>query len=181
MPLVPPPEDFASRDTRLIEHFGENLPLNCGLSWPVEIRYIDRQPWDTTPSEGRNRMWIRPPRPTTDAMASTALLLFASDLTMFEPVIARHDLRWEDLIGGAKMFGATLDHSFWLHKEVVFDDWLLHVQESTVAANGRGFATGRFFTRAGDLVASVAQEVVIKPAHRPDASTPPTSSSPEEL
>jgi acyl-CoA thioesterase II len=178
MPTVPPPEDFASRDSRMLEHFGDNLPLNSGLSWPVEIRYVDREPWESRASNGRNRMWVRTPRPIrTDATRNAALLLFASDLTMFEPVIARHDLRWEDLIGGTRMFGATLDHSFWLHKDVVFDDWLLHVQESTVAANGRGFATGRFYTRGGELVASVAQEVVIKPIHRPHATTTRASSA----
>lgn len=167
MPTVPAPEDLPSRDARMLEHYGNNLPLNAGLAWPVEIRYVDREPWETTKSNGRNQMWIRLPRSVgADPLLNAALLLFASDLTMFEPVIARHDLSWEDLIDASSMFGATLDHSFWLHIDVVFDDWLLHVHESTVAANGRGFTTGRFFTRAGDLVASVAQEIVIKRVHQ---------------
>ena len=153
MPVVPPPEVFASRDDRLLDHYRGDPPVNSGFGWPVEIRYIDREPWSVAPSAGRNRMWIRlrqeadVAESTTSTLMSAALLVFASDLTMFEPVIARHDIAWDELIRGETMFGATLDHSFWLHREFVFDDWLLHVQESTVAASGRGLTTGRFYAR----------------------------------
>jgi acyl-CoA thioesterase-2 len=172
MPSVAPPEDFESRDDRLRAHFGGDLPANSGVGWPVEIRYVDREPWARQPSDGRNRMWMRvrpssdAPGAATDSSTSAAMLLFASDLTMFEPVIARHDIAWEELIAGTTMFGATLDHSVWLHREFVFDDWLLHVHESTVAAHGRGLTTGRFYSRDGELVASVAQEIVVK-SNRP--------------
>jgi acyl-CoA thioesterase II len=178
MPAVAPPEDFESRDDRLRSHYHGDPPANAGVGWPVEIRYVDREPWSRQPSDGRNRMWIRvrPRAEATDrgspvlrsegstsaALTSAASLLFASDLTMFEPVIARHDIAWDELIAGTTMFGATLDHSFWLHREFTFDDWLLHVHESTVAANGRGLTTGRFYSRDGELVASVAQEIVVK-------------------
>ena len=168
MPAVPPPEVFASRDDRLLDHYRGDPPVNSGFGWPVEIRYIDREPWSVAPSAGRNRMWIRlrqeadVTESTTSTLMSAALLVFTSDLTMFEPVIARHDIAWDELIRGETMFGATLDHSFWLHREFVFDDWLLHVQESTVAASGRGLTTGRFYARDGRLVASVAQEIMVK-------------------
>lgn len=168
MPSVGPPEAFESRDNRLLDHYRGDPPVNSGLGWPIEIRYVDREPWARQASDGRNRMWIRvrPPsdrsEPSPDASTSAAMLLFASDLTMFEPVIARHDIAWDELIAGTTMFGATLDHSVWLHREFAFDDWLLHVHESTVAAHGRGLATGRFYSRDGALVGSVAQEILVK-------------------
>lgn len=168
MPSVAPPEDFESRDDRLRAHYRGDPPANSGVGWPVEIRYVDREPWTGQTSDGRNRMWMRvrpssdAPEAAPDALTSAATLLFASDLTMFEPVIARHGIAWEELIAGTTMFGATLDHSVWLHREFVFDDWLLHMQESTAAAHGRGLTTGRFYSRDGELVASVAQEIVVK-------------------
>jgi acyl-CoA thioesterase-2 len=93
-----------------------------------------------------------------------ALLLYASDLTMADAVTVQHPIRWEDLIAGRDYFGASLDHAFWLHAPARMDDWLLHEQESSRAADGRGFATGRFFDRSGVLVASVAQEIFIRAA-----------------
>jgi acyl-CoA thioesterase II len=174
MPSVPPPEDFESRDDRLRAHYRGDPPANSGVGWPVEIRYVDREPWVRQPSDGRNRMWIRvrpadASEPDPGALTSAAMLVFASDLTMFEPIIARHDIAWDELIAGTTMFGATLDHSIWLHREFVFDDWLLHVHESTVAAHGRGLTTGRFYSRDGELVGSVAQEIVVK-TNRPEGA-----------
>jgi acyl-CoA thioesterase-2 len=97
-----------------------------------------------------------------DPLLQSCLLLYASDLTMADAVTNQHPIVWEDLIAARGLFGASLDHAFWLHAPARIDDWLLHVQESTRAADGRGFATGRFFDRAGRLVASVAQEIFIK-------------------
>ena len=81
---------------------------------------------------------------------------------MADAVTAQHPIRWEDLIAARGLFGASLDHAFWLHAPARVDRWLLHVQESSRAADGRGLATGRFFDAAGTLVASVAQEIFIK-------------------
>jgi acyl-CoA thioesterase-2 len=81
---------------------------------------------------------------------------------MADAVTAQHPIVWENLIAARGLFGASLDHAFWLHVPVRLDRWLLHVQESTRAAGGRGFTTGRFFDRSGVLVASVAQEIFIK-------------------
>jgi acyl-CoA thioesterase-2 len=167
MPETPPPEAVTPRDVALIElHGADRLPRNSGVPWPIDIRHVDRAPWDGGAGDGRHRVWMRVDEPVgDDPLLHAALLLYASDLTMADAYTARHPIVWEDLIAGRGLFGASLDHAFWLHAPVRIDDWLLHVQESTRAADGRGFTTGRFFDRAGLLVASVAQEIFIKTAN----------------
>lgn len=163
MPETPGPESVTSRDRELLDIYGENLPLNAGVPWPVDLRHVDRRPWDAEPGEGTQRVWMRADEILSDdPLLHAALLLYASDLTMAESITARHPIEWEELISGRRMFGASLDHAFWLHIPVRADEWLLHVQESSRAADGRGLCTGRFFDRSGTLVASVAQEIFIK-------------------
>lgn len=163
MPEAPAPEELTSRDEELIALHGDALPLNAGVPWPIDIRHVNRRPWDTTIGEGRNLLWMRADGALPkDPLLHACLLLYASDLTMSEAAIAQHPIRWEDLIAARGLFGASLDHSFWLHQPVRFDDWLLHVQESSRGGNGRGFTTGRFFDRDGRLIASVAQEIFIR-------------------
>jgi len=58
---------------------------------------------------------------------------------------------------------ASLDHAMWFHRPFRADEWLLYAQESPSASGARGLATGRLFTRAGRLVASVAQEGLMRP------------------
>jgi acyl-CoA thioesterase-2 len=166
MPDAPPPELVMPRDVALIERHGAgNLPRNSGVPWPIDIRHVDRPPWQGGEGDGRHRVWMRVDEDVgDDPLRHAALLLYASDLTMADAYTVRHPIIWEDLIAGNGLFGASLDHAFWLHAPVRVDDWLLHVQESTRAADGRGLATGRFFDRAGTLVASVAQEIFIKTA-----------------
>ena len=81
-----------------------------------------------------------------------------------EPVAFPHNTAatpvWEQLSRG-EMRGATLEHTIWFHRPARVDEWLLHEQESPVADDSRGLATGRFYTAAGVLVATVAQEVAI--------------------
>jgi acyl-CoA thioesterase-2 len=162
-PKAPPPETVPPRDAALIAMHGDNLPLNAGVPWPIDLRHVDQPPWERRIGDGRQRVWMRvdeelPDDPTLHA----ALLLFASDLTLSDAVTNQHPIVWEDLIAARGLFGASLDHAVWLHAPARLDRWLLHVQESTRAADGRGFATGRFFDAAGALVASVAQEIFIK-------------------
>ncbi|WP_243844269.1 acyl-CoA thioesterase II [Salinibacterium sp. ZJ454] len=87
-----------------------------------------------------------------------AALAYGSDYTLLEPVLRRHGIPW--LTEGLKI--ASLDHAMWWHRFARADDWLLYVQESPSASGGRGLAVGRMFTRDGVLVASVAQEGMIR-------------------
>lgn len=96
--------------------------------------------------------------PARHAAAHRAALALASDFTLLEPVIQHHDLS----LSTPDVAVASLDHSLWWHTEGCLDDWILYVQESPWAGRGRGFACGRLFDRNGLLLASVAQEGLVR-------------------
>jgi acyl-CoA thioesterase-2 len=87
-----------------------------------------------------------------------AAFAYASDFTILESNLRRHGVPWAT--PGLRI--ASLDHAMWWHRPARVDDWLLYVQESPTARGGRGLATGRIYTRDGALVASVAQEVMVR-------------------
>lgn len=163
MPDAPPPEQVVPRDVALIALHDGDLPKNVGVPWPLDLRHVDQPPWERRIGDGRHRVWMRADEDLPDdPLLHACLLLYASDLTMADAVTNQHPIVWEDLIAARGLFGASLDHAFWLHAPARIDRWLLHVQESTRAADGRGLTTGRFYDRDGTLVASVAQEIFIK-------------------
>ena len=87
-----------------------------------------------------------------------AALAYASDHTILEPVMRCHGVAWTER--GLKV--ASLDHAMWFHRDGRADEWLLYAQESPNAIGGRGLSTGRIFDRTGRLLASVAQEGMIR-------------------
>lgn len=87
-----------------------------------------------------------------------AALAYASDYSLLEPVLRRHGLPW--VTPGLKM--ASLDHAMWWHRFGRVDEWMLYVQESPNAIGGRGLSLGRIYSRDGVLLASVAQEGMIR-------------------
>jgi acyl-CoA thioesterase-2 len=91
-----------------------------------------------------------------------ASLLYASDYTLLEPVYRRHGVPL--VTPGLKV--ASLDHAMWWHRPARVDEWLLYVQESPTAVGGRGLSLGRVYDRAGTLVASVAQEGMVRVPRR---------------
>lgn len=93
-----------------------------------------------------------------DANLHRAALAYASDYSILEPILRGHGLTWTHK--GLRM--ASLDHAMWFHRPARVDEWLLYVQESPVATGGRGLSTGRVFTRDGVLVATIAQEGMIR-------------------
>jgi acyl-CoA thioesterase-2 len=111
-------------------------------------------------------VWIKPFDPLrpvaglSDAQRDQAALAYVCDYTILEPVLRVLGLAWAD----PGLVTASLDHAMWFHRPVRLDDWLLYVQVPASAENGRGLGTGRFFTRDGRHVATVAQEGVIRPA-----------------
>lgn len=87
-----------------------------------------------------------------------AALLYASDYTLLEPILRRHGLPW--VTSGLKM--ASLDHAMWWHRFGRVDEWMLYVQESPNAIGGRGLSYGRFYTADGVLLATTAQEGMVR-------------------
>jgi acyl-CoA thioesterase-2 len=93
-----------------------------------------------------------------DPVHHQALLAYASDYGLLGAVLQPHGVTLRD----PRMMAASLDHAIWLHRPFRMDDWILYVAESPAASGARGFTRGTFFTRSGELVASVAQEGLVR-------------------
>lgn len=93
-----------------------------------------------------------------DPQVHRAALAYVCDYTILEPVLRQQGRAW----GDAGLMTASLDHSLWLHRFGRMDEWVLYAQEAMSAQNNRGLARGSFYTRDGVLLASVAQEGMIR-------------------
>ena len=104
-------------------------------------------------------VWIKAVgRLPDDPNLHRAALAYASDYTILEPILRRHGVAWST--PGIKV--ASLDHAMWWHRAGRVDEWMLYVQESPNALGGRGLSQGRIYDRAGRLLASVAQEGMVR-------------------
>ena len=135
---------------------------------PVEIRTIGGlRMFEVTPRPPYTRCWVRARgRLPDDPALHQCVLAYASDMTLLSNAVYPHPV-------GATTRGfqsATIDHAMWFHRPFRADEWLLYVQESPVSARSRGFCRGTFFTRSGVLVASCAQEGLIR-YRPPDAAS----------
>jgi acyl-CoA thioesterase-2 len=107
----------------------------------------------------RQAVWMRAfGRLPDDPNQHRAALAYASDYSILEPILRAHGVSWT--VPGLKI--ASLDHAMWWHRDARVDEWLLYTQESPSAAGGRGLSLGRIYTREGVLVASVAQEGMVR-------------------
>jgi acyl-CoA thioesterase-2 len=106
------------------------------------------------------QFWIRASGKLPDDPALHACVLaYASDLTLLGASLLPHGI----VIGDRRIQPASLDHALWFHRPFRADEWLLYDQASPSASGARGFATGRLYTSEGRLIASVAQEGLIRP------------------
>ncbi|MDX6283893.1 MAG: acyl-CoA thioesterase [Kribbellaceae bacterium] len=106
------------------------------------------------------QFWIRASGKLADDPALHACVLaYASDLTLLGASLLPHGI----IIGDRRIQPASIDHALWFHRPFRADEWLLYDQASPSASGARGFATGRLFSQDGRLVASVAQEGLIRP------------------
>jgi acyl-CoA thioesterase-2 len=128
---------------------------------PVDVRHIPSPIYLTV--EGarvpRQAVWVRTRRTLPDDPAiHRAALAYISDFTIQESILRAHGVAWAT--PGLKV--ASLDHAMWWHRPGRVDEWMLYVQESPSARGGRGLAMGRIYSADGALVASVAQEIMIR-------------------
>jgi acyl-CoA thioesterase-2 len=115
-------------------------------------------PADERPAQVR--LWFRAAgRLGDDRLLNDCVLAYASDLTLLGASLIPH----HTLISSPHVQAASLDHAMWFHRPFRADEWLLYDQVSPSASGARGFSTGRVFTADGRLVASVAQEGLIRP------------------
>ncbi|NIJ12771.1 acyl-CoA thioesterase-2 [Saccharomonospora amisosensis] len=160
MPDVPAPESLPTLSERTAE-YADRLGLRSQPR-PIDIRYVTEPPWVTRGNPkrpSRNQVWMRADGTLPDdRLLHVCVLTYASDMTLLDSVLASHGVYW-DL---DRVIGASLDHALWFHRPFRADEWLLYDSASPTASGGRGLATGRFFSRSGQHIATVVQEGLIR-------------------
>jgi acyl-CoA thioesterase II len=165
MPAVPPPADCPTLGELFRKVTGRREDTSWEREWAaLDVRYAGDSraggelPGDDEPA--RAQIWVKVSGEVPDdPVIDTCVLAYASDLTLLGVSLVPHGV----LIVSPQLQAASLDHSMWFHRPFRADQWLLYDQHSPSASGARGFATGRVFRRDGRLVASVAQEGLIRP------------------
>ncbi|WP_234028734.1 acyl-CoA thioesterase [Pseudoblastomonas halimionae] len=126
----------------------------------IELRNIDAPHWQSSePRDPVSHTWFRAVAPMPDdASLHRAALAYASDYMLLGTSALPHGLSW----WRNELKGASLDHAVWFHRPARLDEWLLYATDSPWSGGGRGFNRGSVFNQDGELVASVAQEGVIR-------------------
>jgi acyl-CoA thioesterase-2 len=153
----------------------EDLPtaaeVLAGVEHPIATQWAKGRPFDMRhvpspvflavdgPHVAHQAVWFKATgRLPDDPNLHRAALAYASDYSILEPILRRHGVAWSTR--GLK--AASLDHAMWFHRFGRVDEWLLYTQESPNATGGRGLSLGRIFSRDGVLLASVAQEGMVR-------------------
>jgi len=164
MPDVPGPEGLVEVREAVVPGHLEKVPEKMRRfltrERPFEVRSVEAVHIVSPPrAEPRRHWWIK----TVDRLPDNPdlhrnVLAYMSDFQLIATATRPHGIHFSE--GNVQL--ASLDHAMWFHRTCRVDDWLLYALESPNAAGGRGFALGRFFTREGRLVASTAQEGVVR-------------------
>jgi acyl-CoA thioesterase-2 len=163
MPPVAPPEELMG-EKEFKELFLAQAPAVVRKYWsqdrPIEIRPVSLEHYLTKEKlEPRQHIWVRavgdvPP----DRHYQACVLAYLSDMTLLDTSLYAHGTSIFD----PKLQVASLDHAMWFHRPCVLDDWLLYTQDSPSSSGARGMTRGSLYTRSGTLIASVAQEGLIR-------------------
>jgi acyl-CoA thioesterase II len=166
MPAVPPADECPTIADHYRRITGRDSAAEGWQSeWAaLDVRHAgDSGPSRTLPADERpaqSRLWFRAAgKLGDDRLLNDCVLTYASDLTLLGASLVPHPA----MIGSPRIQAASLDHAMWFHRGFRADDWLLYDQVSPSASGARGFSLGRVFTADGRLVASVAQEGLIRP------------------
>jgi acyl-CoA thioesterase-2 len=164
MPDVPPPEDLES-DSVLRARIAADLPDGPLRRFflrprPIDFRSVEPRDWlDPQKRAPCAHCWFRTVAPLPDEpRVHGAVLAYASDFQLLATALQPHGLSYPR--GDVK--GASLDHAIWFHGEFRADEWLLYATDSPWSGRARGFGRGQIFTRDGRLIASVAQEGMLR-------------------
>ena len=167
MPRVPPPESLPTvlgingvPEALLTERqreFLRNRPFDVRLAQPAEV----------PGHEGRACLWLRAvaPLPPDEAL-HRSVLAYVSDFHLLGTSLVQH----REELAGKRLVMASIDHAMWFHRPVRVDDWLLYATDSPSASGALGYTRGSFYTREGVLVASTAQEGLVRLLDEPAAA-----------
>jgi acyl-CoA thioesterase-2 len=166
MPAAPDPDTLAD-PIGLLRFAGEKAQQRLQAFFdrirPIEIRPIDLSRYAPgargVPREPRQSSWIRiAGRLPDDPAIHRAALAFLSDMTLIDTALVAHGFSVSD----PEFQVASLDHALWFHRPCRADEWLLYAQDSPNSGGSRGLTRGLLYSRSGTLVASVAQEGLIR-------------------
>lgn len=161
---TPDPRDFVARGgpAALATYDGFLARIDPIAMRPLDMsRYLPLRPGETRPAQQMQWVKIANDLPD-DPLLHAAGLAYISDISLLDSALARHGRSMAE----GKFQLASLDHALWFHRPVRVDDWLLYVQDSPSAQGGRGLCRGLLYDRQGRLVASVAQEGLIRPMRK---------------
>ena len=163
MPDRPAPEDLLG-EQEIKENYLSKAPAPIRKYWeqprPIEIRPVSLTHYfSNTKLDPQQDVWVRATGPVpSDRHYQAAVLAYLSDMTLLDGALFAHGTSIFD----QSLQVASLDHAMWFHRPCLLDDWLLYTQDSPSASGARGLARGSLFTRSGVLIASVAQEGLIR-------------------
>ena len=166
MPEVPNPETLTSHDelrrewVDALDRVPESLREGVGREIAIDMRPV--KPWNMLAPDQRpalQQTWFKAKAPLPDdPHLHRAVLTYASDFSLLATSLMPHGVSF--FTPGIQM--ASIDHALWIHRDLRVDDWLLYSMDSPGAQDARGLSRGLIFNRAGELVASVAQEGLIR-------------------
>ena len=163
IPDVPAPDDLRP-EIDLLREGSHRLPEEIRdvltQERPLDIRPVDQtDPFDPEPSSPTRRYWIRTRQPLSDdRLQHQAVLAYASDYGLLGAALRPHGVTYRQ----PDVMVASLDHAVWFHRPFRVDDWLLYDIESPSASGARAFSRGSVYARSGELVASTAQEGLLR-------------------
>ncbi|HEV2896418.1 acyl-CoA thioesterase [Mesorhizobium sp. AaZ16] len=169
MPLDVPPPDSLMTQQELIGKFGDAVPEGIRRYWERD-RPIDMKPVMLEHYTSREKLapeqkiWIRTAGPVpADRATQAAVLAYLSDMTLLDTSTFAHGRAVFD----PDIQAASLDHAMWFHRPHRLDGWILYTQDSPSSQGSRGFTRGALYGQDGTLIASVAQEGLIRLRHSP--------------
>ncbi|KHL17261.1 acyl-CoA thioesterase-2 [Mumia flava] len=164
MPPVPSPDDSPTMP-QVLSGLSRQAAEHWSREWSaLDVRYVGGTRFDGDPSEeavpGLQRLWFRAAGELgPDPVLNAALLTYLSDLSLLGVSLVPHGLT----VASPDVQPASLDHAIWFHRPIRADQWLLYDQRSPSATGARGFTTANLYAEDGTLVASTAQEGLIRP------------------
>lgn len=171
---VPAPLDIPSPDSlldqrQLLGEYGDRVPEGIKRYWqrdrPIEVKPIMLKHYTSREKlEPHQNIWIRTTGPVpADRSLQSAVLAYLSDLTLLDTSTFAHGRAVFD----PDIQAASLDHAMWFHRPHPLDGWLLYSQDSPSTQQGRGLSRGAVYGQDGTLIASVAQEGLIRVREQP--------------
>lgn len=163
MPKVPGPDELPSEEqlrAALLDGMPENLKSYLTRERPVEMRVVEIDRYRSRAAgEPAQHVWVRTTgKLPDDPQIHQCVLAFASDFTLLDTALVPHG----KLMFDTEIQLASLDHAMWIHRPFRADEWLLYAQDSPSASGARGFSRGKVFRQDGTLVASTAQEGLMR-------------------